>query len=361
MELLSYFRNISDPRVVGRSLHLLHDIIGIAIIAVLAECDEWQDIEDWAKSKKGHLKKYFLLPNGIPSHDTFERIFSLINPIEFERSFSAWAQALLGEKNKFIHIDGKSLRGSQNETQGKKMLHLVGAWASDHQLLLGQIKTEEKSNEISAIPELLKMLDLEDVIVTIDAMGCQKEIAKNITAFKADYILAVKENQRSLHEQIEMAFEKQTITQEDITIEKDHGRIETRKCQVITNLLLLDETDNWMNCKSVIKIIRTREVAGKISNETAYFISSLNKDAAFMNKAVRRHWSIENQLHWSLDVTFNEDKSRKRKKNQAENFSILRRIALNVLKAYKGDKRSIKRRRKMASYEFDYLLALLKI
>lgn len=360
MNIHSHFSGISDPRVVGRTKHLLIDIIGIAIIAVIAECDEWQDISDWAKSKETHLRKYFALPNGIPSHDTFERTFSNIRPDEFEHCFIAWVKSIFGTNNKFVHIDGKSLTGSQDEVNGKKMLHLVGAWASEKGILLGQLRTEEKSNEITAIPELLKMLDVQGSIVTIDAMGCQKEIAEKIIESNADYILGVKGNQKSLRDEIQTAFKHQSIADQNETIEKDHRRIETRSCRVINNLSLLEETDHWLNCKSIIEMQRKCLTKEKQTQEIAYYISSLQQPADFMNQAIRKHWSIENQCHWTLDVSFNEDLSRKRKKNEAENFAILRRIALNVVKSYKGDNRSIRRRRKMASYEFEYLEDILK-
>lgn len=361
MNLPDYFKEISDPRVSGRTKHKLTDIIGIAIIAVIAECDEWQDIADWARSKLDDLKKYFELSNGIPSHDTFERVFALINPTEFERCFIQWVQSIFGSENTFVHIDGKSLTGSRDDTHGKKMLHLVHAWASEQNILLGQIRTEEKTNEITAIPELLAVLDLAGCIITIDAMGCQKDIAEKIVDAKADYILAVKNNQKSLYEQIQTAFSHQTIESENKTEEKNHGRIETRTCRTITNLGFAEETNNWKNCQSIVAIKRTRSVKEKETTEISYYISSLKQNASFMNRAIRAHWSVENQLHWSLDVAFGEDASRKRKGHQAQNFATLRRIALNVVKAYKGDSRSIRRRRKMASYEFSYLQRVLKI
>jgi predicted transposase YbfD/YdcC len=353
--------NLTDPRVQGRISHLLVDIVGIAILAVIAECEEWEDIADWARSKESHLQKYFALPNGIPSHDTFERVFSVLNPLEFQQSFISWVKAFFGSKNKFIHIDGKSLKGSRDESKGKKMLHMVGAWASEHHLLLGQLRTEEKSNEITAIPELLQILDIKNSTITIDAMGCQKDIASAIIKGKAHYILAVKNNQKTLYEQIENAFQHLPVQSKDETMEKDHGRIEVRLCKVINQLDLVEETQNWNECRSIAQIQRTRTDKGVTTKETAYYISSHNKDARFMNKAIRSHWSIENELHWTLDVVFGEDKSRKRKKNEGENFSYIRRMALNVLKAYHGDKRSIRRRRKMASYDFEYLENLLKI
>ena len=362
MDFISHFSKVTDPRVEGRTKHLLIDIIGIAILAVIAECDEWEDIADWARSKEEDLGKHFVLPNGIPSHDTFERVFSLIEPVEFQSSFISWVKSLFGSENKFVHIDGKSLKGSKDESQAKKMLHMVGAWASEQHVLLGQLRTEEKSNEITAIPELIKMLDLKGSTVTIDAMGCQKEIASDIIKSEGDYVLAVKNNQKSLYEQIEKAFQHLPMQSVDETTDKDHGRIEVRQCKVITKLDLVEETRNWSHCQSIIEVQRTRIEKGITTRQNAYYISSHNdKDAAFMNKVIRSHWSIENELHWTLDVVFGEDKSRKRKKNEGENFSFIRRMALNVLKSYHGDKRSIRRRRKMASYQFDYLENLLKI
>jgi predicted transposase YbfD/YdcC len=361
MDFTTPFANVTDPRVEGRTKHLLIDIIGIALLAVIAECDEWEDIVDWARSKEDDLRKYFGLPNGIPSHDTFERVFSLLDPIEFQKSFIVWVKSIFGSENKFVHIDGKSLKGSKDETQGKRMLHMVGAWASEQHLLLAQLRSEEKSNEITAIPELLKMLDLKESTVTIDAMGCQKDIASGIIHAEGDYVLAVKNNQKSLYEQIENAFQHQPVQSTDETTEKDHGRIEVRQCRVITKLEFVEEAENWSHCQSIIEVQRTRTEKGITTEQKAYYISSHSKDAAFMNKVIRSHWSIENELHWTLDVVFGEDKSRKRKKNEGENFSFIRRMALNILKSYHGDKRSIRRRRKMASYQFEYLENLLKI
>ncbi len=277
------------------------------------------------------------------------------------RCFIQWVESIFGKGNAFVHIDGKSLTGSQNDTQDKKMLHLVHAWASEKNILLGQVKTEEKSNEIIAIPELIALLDLAGSIVTIDAMGCQTEIAEKIIDADADYILAVKGNQKSLYEQIQKAFAHQSVENENKTEEKNHGRIETRICRTITNLDFAEETLRWKKSQSIMEMERTRWIKGKETTEKSYYISSLKQDASFMNSAIRDHWSVENQLHWSLDVSFGEDASRKRKGNQAQNFATLRRIALNVVKAYKGDSRSIRRRRKMASYEFSYLLKVLKI
>lgn len=361
MNLPDYFKEVTDPRVSGRIKHKLIDIIGIAIISVIAECDEWEDVTDWARSKQEDLKNHFELPNGIPSHDTFERVFALINPTEFERCFIQWVKSIFGTGNAFVHIDGKSLTGSRDEPHDKKMLHLVHAWASEKNILLGQVKTEEKSNEITAIPELLAMLDLAGSIVTIDAMGCQTEIAEKIIDASADYILAVKGNQKNLHEQIQKSFSHQTIEDENKTEEKNHGRIETRICRIITNLDFAEEALRWKKSRSILEIERIRWLKGKETTEKSYYISSVKQDASFMNRVIRAHWSVENQLHWSLDVTFGEDASRKRKGHEAHNFATLRRIALNVVKAYKGDKRSIRRRRKMASYEFSYLLKVLKI
>ncbi|MEP6677474.1 MAG: ISAs1 family transposase [Ferruginibacter sp.] len=361
MSIKTHFQNISEPRVLGRTKHKLIDIIGITIIALIAECDEWQDIVDWARSKEKHLREYFELPNGIPSHDTFERVFSIINPTEFERCFIAWVKSIFGNDNRYIHVDGKSIKGSRDESKGKKMLHIVHAWSSSNSVLLGQFKTDEKSNEITAIPELLKMLDIKGCVITIDAMGCQHQIAEQIVEQGADYILAVKDNQKELSEQIQTAFEHQAIQSKNETIEKDHGRIETRTCKAITNLELIDATQKWKDCKSIVEVTRIREIKNVATKEKSYYISSLATDASDMNLGIRKHWSVENELHWTLDVTFKEDKSRKRKENEGQNFSLCRKIALNVVKSYDGDKRSIKRRRKMSSYDFEYLKNLVKI
>jgi predicted transposase YbfD/YdcC len=362
MDIKKHFNSISDPRVVGRTEHLLTDIIGLTLIAVIAGCEEWDEIEDFGKSKEAELRHYLEFPNGVPSHDTLSRVFSMIKPQEFENCFIEWVKATFSlSDNRIINIDGKSNRRSGDKRKGKKMLHMVSAWASNLQIVLAQRKVDDKSNEITAIPELLKLIDIKGSIVTIDAIGTQKEIAEKIVKEDADYILPVKGNQQELMEQIKTAFKVQTPQSADVTEEKDHGRIETRKCSVLNDLKFVDEAEKWKKSKTVIKMERTRTINEHTTNETVFYISSLQTNAATMNKFIRSHWGIENSLHWMLDVQFKEDDCRKRKQHSAENFSIIRRMALNILKSCKTDKRSIHRRRKMAAYDFRYLCNLLKI
>jgi len=351
---------MKDPRVERTRYHHLNDILFIAIAAILSGAESWNEIEYYGEMKEEWLKDVLQLPNGIPSHDTFNRLFSALDSDEFEKCFLNWVKSVNKiTKGEVVSIDGKTIRGSK-KLGFKTATHIVSAWADKNELVLGQIKVEEKSNEITAIPKLLENLLIQDCIVTIDSMGCQKKIARKIVSKQADYILAVKENQKELYEAIQDSFRvlKPSDTSEDI--DYGHGRIETRKCFVLTDLSLVETATKWKGLTSIIKIERERyfKATGKKETESGYYISTLN-DALVINKGVRKHWGIENKVHWVLDVAFNEDHSRKRAGNAAQNFSTLNRIALNLLK--KDDaKIGIKGKRKIIGWNNNYVFKVLQ-
>jgi len=357
--IAAYFSLIRDPRA-NISTHKLLDIFTITIIAVICGCEDWEEIVLYGQCREEFLKCFLDLPNGIPSHDTFERVFKRIEPTEFEKCFRDWANSLcMGKLEGLVNIDGKTLRGSGTKSKSKSAIHMVSAWSNENQLVLGQLKVDSKTNEIKAIPILIDLLDIQGCTVTIDAMGCQKEIADKIIDSGADYILALKGNQKELYEEIENAFSQCPSTSNDKTVEKDHGRIETRECAVIQDMDWVYEKDNWKGLKSIIKVNSKRELKDRVETQTRYYISSLNLHASEANKFVRYHWGIENSLHWVLDVTFREDDSRVRTGNSSENLSIIRTIALNIIKADKTTKLSMKKKRLKASLDDHYLIHLL--
>jgi predicted transposase YbfD/YdcC len=362
-KLHEYFRQLPDPRINRNKKHLLIDIIIISVLAVICGAESWDSIEMFGRTKIDFLKKILRLPNGIPSHDTINRVFSMLRPDRFEQIFTQWVDSLRikGISNEVIAIDGKTVRGSKDTFHEKSPIHIVSAWANSNQLVLGQRKVDAKSNEITAIPLLLEVLDVEGCIITIDAMGTQKEIAKTIIDNKAGYILALKGNQGSLNEEVGHLFSRQKPDSENTTIEKGHGRIETRNCQVINNLAFLDDKDQWKNLTSIIRVESQRDIRGKITNETRLYISSIKEDANNFNTFIRQHWGIENSLHWTLDVTFNEDHQRKRNGMAAQNFAIVQKIVLNLLKTENSQKASLRNKRLKAGWDNDFLLKILKI
>ena len=362
--LKDIFGQIEDHRSHINQLHNLVDILLIGIISVICGAETWSQMVGFAKSKETFLKKFLELPNGIPSKDTINRAFSAIDSEQFESCFVDWVNSIADlSKGQIIAIDGKTIRGAKS--YGKKSpIHMVSAWACENNLVLGQVKTDEKSNEITAIPELLEILNIAGNTITIDAMGTQKEIAKKIIAQNADYILAVKANQPQLLEHIQDEFrfseQSETYTNHDL----DHGRIETRKCSVIKNFQFIEHNNGWKNLKSIIKIESTREFknSDKPTEEaTRYYISSLENDANEFQSKVRSHWAVENKLHWTLDVAFSDDASRKRAGNAAQNYSILLKIALNLLKNESSKKLSMKSKRLEAGWNESYLLQILKL
>jgi predicted transposase YbfD/YdcC len=360
---LKYFAELRDPRVERNREHLLEEILLIAIAAVLSGAESWNDIADYGRAKLLWLKTFLTLRSGIPSHDTFNRVFAALDPDELEKGFAAWvgsiAKLTAGE---VVAIDGKALCGTR-EPGTKAIVHMVSAWAGGNGLVLGQRKVEEKSNEITAIPKLLDALALSGTVVTIDAMGCQRSIAGKIVERKADYILAVKENQGGLLDGIQDSFRMLAADQVAEEIDCGHGRVESRRCSVLADLSLVEKAAEWPSLQGLVRIEAERhhKATGKTERETRFYITSLKPDAARLNRAVRQHWGIENKLHWVLDVGFGEDLSRKRAGHAAQNFSLLNRIALNILKQDKSSKRGIKGKRLNAAWDHPYLIKLLGI
>lgn len=359
---VEYFSELDDPRVDRTKDHLLEDIIFITIAAVICGAETWNDIENYGNSKKEWLQTFLKLPNGIPSHDTFNRVFSAIEPEQLEKCFANWVSAVCNLTNgEVVSIDGKTLRGSRDKGN-KSIVHMVSAWAHTNHLSLGQVKVSEKSNEITAIPRLLEVLVIKGCIVTIDAMGCQTVIADKIIEKGADYILAVKGNQGNLEQGIQdtIRFSKPVDLFEDLDF--GHGRIETRTCKVYTDFSHIEKVEQWKNIKCIAKIDSKRHIKATAAEETEtrFYISSLEPNAEIIGKSIRAHWGIENSLHWVLDVAFNEDKSMKTNPIAAQNFSRINRIALNLVSNEKSKKRSIKGKRLDAGWDNNYLLKILK-
>jgi predicted transposase YbfD/YdcC len=360
---LKYFAELRDPRVERNREHLLEEILLMAIAAVLSGAESWNDMAEYGKSKREWLNTFLTLPFGIPSHDTFNRVFTALDPEEMEKGFVAWVSSIAKlTAGEVVAIDGKTLCGTR-ETGKKKLVHMVSAWAEGNGLVLGQRKVDEKSNEITAIPKLLNALELAGAVVTIDAMGCQREIAKLIVEKKADYVLAVKDNQGLLAEQVRDSFLLLEADSVDEQIDCGHGRVEQRRCSVIADLSMIEKAAEWASLQGLVRIQSERyhKVSGKIEREIRYYITSLRPDAAGLNRIVRQHWGIENKLHWVLDVGFGEDLDRKRAGHSAQNFSLLNRIALNLLKQEKSLQRGIKGKRLKAAWDHPYLLKLLGV
>lgn len=365
MNPLDAFSELTDPRSDHTKLYPLKTIVFLTISAVVAGAETWVDIELFGEERLEWIKKYVECPgNRIPSHDTIGDFFKRLDPDQFQDCFINWTSQVCGiSSGELVSIDGKRVRGSYDRADNKSAIHLVSAWASDNEIVLGQLKVDEKSNEITAIPKLLAVLAIKGAIVSIDAMGCQKEIAEQIIGAGADYILSVKGNQSALLEQVEAHFSFTEPSSGDKTTEKGHGRIETRNCMVITNLDLLDEASKWKGIKAVVKVKsqRTDVLSEKSSEETRYYITSLEKPANELNALIRGHWGIENKLHWTLDVVFREDFSRVRKGDADQNFSIIRRIALNLIKLDDTPKVSQRLKRKKAGWSSLFLERLLRI
>ena len=360
---------IKDPRMERQKLHSLKDILLIAVCATIGGADGWEEIEEFGKAKQEWFATFLELKNGIPSHDTIRRVFILLDNVELKTIFIEWIKSAVSlKKGSLVSIDGKNVRGSKEPSKGKKALNMVSAWASEASVVLGQVKCQEKSNEIRAIPELLKILDLEGCIVTIDAMGCQKDIVKEIVDKKADYVISLKGNQENLHKEIKDYLDwAERVKFKGIkfdycqTLEKGDGRIEERRCWVTEEIEWLEGKEDWAKLKSVIMVEAIREEIGKEKTvERRYFISSLEAKAEEALKAVRGHWAIENELHWCLDIGFREDESRIREANAVENLTTIRHLGLNLLKQEKGCKKGIGAKRKKAGWDESYLLEVLQ-
>jgi predicted transposase YbfD/YdcC len=376
--ILDHFAGLSDPRREQGRIHRLDEIVFMATCAVFCGADTWEQIAGYAHSKVDWLRTFLTLPGGVPSHDTFRRVFCLLDPVAFQKCFYAWMTVLMERRGLTplaakppeltpIAIDGKAQRGSARRSVGQSALHIVSAWAVENHLTLGQVATDAKSNEITAIPELLELLDLEGAVVTIDAMGCQKEIAADIVGEGGQYVLAVKENQPHLYEDIERAFDEVLERGEagvDFTECQTEGvrsgRRETRICCVITDPKGIRDAGLWTGLTAIVMVISHRVVNGAASDEVRYFIGSAAATAAEYLRWVRGHWGIENSLHWVLDVCFREDDQRHWAGNSAPNLAWLRKLALCLLKAEKNSKgKSIATRRLLAGWKDDYLLSVL--
>jgi len=367
LSLAHHFADLTDPRIDRSRLHELLDIVAIAISAVVAGADSWDDIEDFGKVKYDWLKTFLDLPNGIPSHDTFRRLFERLDPAEFRKGFLGWVEALHeATQRQVVAIDGKALRRSFDRAKGKSALHMVHAWATANHLLSGRAAVDEKSDEITAIPKPLKMLEISGASVTIDAMGCQKEVARTVRGRKADYVLSLKANHERLFEQVVGFWDgarARGMKGPDISYHREwsegHGRTEARRCWATSDLDRLAGREGWEGLRSVVFVERERFIGDSLSVESRYYLSSLPNDAKLLNQTVRGHWGVENSLHWALDVTFNEDRSRIKKENAPENFGPLRRLALCLLKKETTSKRSIKGKRLRASWDEGYLQRVL--
>lgn len=368
--IAEHFGKIIDPRKDRTKDHKLIDIIAIAIWAVICGAQGWTDIELFGKSKQHWLTTFLELPNGIPSHDTFGRVFSLMDAQQFQLAFYEWVWAVNDIiQGQVINIDGKCLRGSDDQRLGKRAIYMVSAWAVENEIVLGQRKVDEKSNEITAIPELLKILAISGCMVTIDAMGTQTNIAKTIIEANADYVLSVKENQGRLFEDISTLFAvdqaqnfKYASFEYKKTVNKGHGRIDVRECWSTSNpeyLNLIRGLENWAGLQSIVMVVCTRIIGDKETKCVRYYISSLLSNAERILQAVRKHWSIENKLHWVLDVALHEDRSRVRKDQAPENFAVLRHIALNMLKQEKTATGGIHAKQFQAALKEEYLLKVL--
>lgn len=365
--ITEHFSELEDPRCENR-WHLLMDMVVIAICAVVCGADGWSDIELFGRSKYDWFKQFLRLPHGIPSHDTFGRVFARLNGEQFQQCFMEWVQAIQEvTEGQIVAIDGKKLRRSYDKTLGKKAIYMVSAWASENRLVLGQAKVDDKSNEIPAVPELLSMLEIAGCIVTADAMNCQTKTAHTVIEKGADYVLEVKDNQEGMHTAIQELFvfaEEQAFTDCEYhkTVNKGHGRIETRECWVTSApdyLWYLPNLKNWSGLCSIAMIKAERRTDRETTVEHRYFISSLDGDAQQMLSAVRTHWEIENKVHWILDVIFQEDYCRVRNGNAAQNLAVLRHFALNLLRQETTLKRGIKAKRLRAGWDHDYLLTIL--
>lgn len=364
-----HFSVIQDPRIERTKRHLLIDIITITICAVISGAETWNDIELFGKCQYKWFKKFLRLTNGIPSHDTFNRVFAQLEPEELQNCFLKWVKSISSlTEGDIVAIDGKTLRHSYDKNNGQSAIVMVSAWAKKNGLVLGQRKVDKKSNEITAIPELLKVLSLKGAIVTLDAMGCQKNIVAQIVAKEADYVITLKKNQGGLYQRVDDLFKEALSSPENparysyyIPEESGHGRGEIRCYQVLNNIQnLVDPNEEWKKLNSLCRVQYSRTLKnGKTKLETRYFITSLSHKAEQLSHSIRGHWSIENNLHWVLDVEFSEDDSRIRKDNAPENLAIIRHIALNVLNQDKSEQGSIRSKRNRAGWDNEYLENIL--
>ena len=367
--LLDYFADLPDPRRDNKNReHKLIDILAISILATICGAEFFTDMETFGKSKEEFLKTFLELPAGIPTHDTFARVFARLDTKEFERRFMDWVETIrTATTGEVIAIDGKTARRSHDRSKDKEAIHLVSAWATRNRLTLGQVKVDEKSNEITAVPELLRLLYIKDCIVTVDALNTQKTIAQEIREQGADYLLALKENHPNLLAEVEGIFEAECEQQTDNTtgfsetVESHHGRKETRRVWSVAAPDWLRNGEQWRDLQSLILVEARREIKDQVSTEERFYISSLAPDAKRAAEVVRSHWGVENSLHWVLDVAFREDDSRVRVGNAAENLALVRKITHNLLQHEKTLKRGIKTKRLKAGWDHSYLLTVLNV
>jgi predicted transposase YbfD/YdcC len=367
-DLESLFGQVEDPRMERTKRHRLRDIIILVICGVICGAEGWVEIEEFGKAKEAFFQDLLDLPNGIPSHDTFGRVFSLIDPKQFEASIVQWVQGISQTVKGVVAIDGKTLQRSHDRTNGKKALHMVSAWAVENRLVLAQLATEEKSNEITAIPLLLKQLALKGCIVTIDAMGTQTKIAQQIIEQEGDYALALKDNQGNLYEEVKATFllaEKEAFAfvqaESERKVEKGHGRLEIREYWTIRDQEILEHLDpekKWKGLQALGMVRAERRIDQAVSRETRYFLLSFSSVQTFAS-AVRSHWGIENRLHWVLDVAFREDDSRVRLGHASENLAVLRHISLNLLRQEKSSRVGIHAKRLKAGEDHSSLLRVI--
>jgi len=366
--LLRIFRDMPDQRMPGKVVHKLHDILVITVCAVISGLEHWTQIEDFAKANEQWFRSFLDLPGSIPSHDTFGKVFSVINPDKFELLIQKWIHCLVGSntQQKHIAIDGKTLRKSFDTASGKAAIHILNAYVYENHAVFGQLKVDSKTNEITAIPKLLEMLQLKEATVTIDAMGCQKEIAQKITEKQGYYVFSLKGNQGTLKDDVQTFMDDLIANGSPQAydyyenVEKSHGRIEIRKCWSCWDVDWLNQKEQWAGLSCIATVECTRMINGNSSTERRYFISSHSgRQAQKIATLVRNHWRVENELHWTLDVSFNEDQCRVRIENAAENLARIRRISLLLLKNDKTCKLGIKSKRAKAGYDRNYLLTLL--
>jgi predicted transposase YbfD/YdcC len=365
--LLEYFAELPDPRIDRCKDHALSDILAIALLATICGAEHFTEMEAFGCAKEEWLKTFLPLKNGIPAHDTFARVFAALKPQAFHECFLRWVQELRTvTEDEYVGVDGKTLRRAHRRGKGVKPLHLVQAWAVRNRLVLGQLKVDQKSNEMKAVPELLRMLVLKGCIVTVDALNTQKDIAHEIREQEADYVLALKENHPTLCHEVRGVFEAvreapktdKTVSRSE-SVEHQHGRTETRRCWSVAAPEWLTGFTEWRDLRSIVMVEAVRTVATKTSTEQRYYLSSLAPDAARAAAAIRAHWGVENSLHWVLDVAFREDDSRVRTGHAAENLALARKITHNLMQQEKSDKRGVKSKRLRAGWDEKYLLSVL--
>lgn len=368
VEWLEHFREIEDPRQCGKVWYPLEEMLLLCLLAVLASAESWVEIAEFGKKKLEFLQRFRPFKNGTPSHDQLGDLFAALDAEAFQRCFISWVGSLTKLGSDIVAIDGKTLRRAYQQGGAKAPIHMISAWSSRQRLVLGQSKVADKSNEITAIPDLLDLLTLKGAIVTIDAMGCQKEIAEKIKQKGADYVLALKGNQGTLQQDVELFFMeqkernfKETTISRHQTLEKSHGRIETRTYTAIDDITWLTARHDWAGLESIVMVESVREIiGGKIEQETRFYISSLSASAERQGEAIRGHWGVENSHHWVMDMVFRDDECRIRKRNASANFATIKHIASNLMRRAQG-KHSMRVKRRLAAWDDDYLASLIAV